>query len=762
MANINIEKAFVTDNKSVYLYLSTTGQGLYIPLYQRDYSWDKDNIIQLQEDIESGVSRIVNTQDDQEIRFLGTIITLVETNRNKIYPIEPQIIASRTEVLIDGQQRLSTIIVLSTILLRNLYEIKQKLNALSCDFMDEINDIYNFWEDKLMQIYTVDIRRKAKPKIIRGNRDFWTEKEDAETAYKSSVSYYLAKFIESHASNFNNSFKPSAENIGKTLYTNYHAMEKWVKDKIRKAHLINEDFPSAIGILDTFNRIDLWNDNRDRIVNFIKVNDYNTNKVSNYLCEFVQVLSICHYLLERCCFTVIQPTDENWAFDMFQSLNATGTPLTAIETFKPRVVNVTDEYGNGFKNSKNEAYFEKIDKLFEDVDTAQQKNVRTKDFLTSFFVAYNGQQVSSHFSHQRKSLIEAFEDRKDTNKQIDFVKKSSFVEFLGNYAEFYKTIWLASDKNLTTPFALLNDKEDADLATMLMCFLRASNHKMAITVLGNFFDSIQRNRANAIDDFVQATKAVSAYYFLWRASSSNAGLDVTYRDLFKTDDKSWRFENGITLEDLKNHLKTKLRDKQILQKTDWISKAKDEFKYESAPNEVIRLGLLIAAHDTIVDKSELGLIKIGRPGTSNYLCLSQWVSEDLLTIEHIAPQKNDNNWDKNIYENKLFQSIGNLTLLRQSLNSSAGNKPWKEKILYYKTVGEKDPAKIQNLKNNAESMNIYLNEATISLLQDSKYSGHIEAIAGLNQTDNWDKDMVEKRRDNLLDIIWDRVSEWLN
>jgi uncharacterized protein with ParB-like and HNH nuclease domain len=116
MANINIEKAFVTDNKSVYLYLSTTGQGLYIPLYQRDYSWDKDNIIQLQEDIESGVSRIVNTQDEQEIRFLGTIITLIESNRDKIYPIEPQIVPSRIEVLIDGQQRLSTIIVLSTIL----------------------------------------------------------------------------------------------------------------------------------------------------------------------------------------------------------------------------------------------------------------------------------------------------------------------------------------------------------------------------------------------------------------------------------------------------------------------------------------------------------------------------------------------------------------------------------------------------------------------------------------------------------------------
>ena len=209
-------------------------------------------------------------------------------------------------------------------------------------------------------------------------------------------------------------------------------------------------------------------------------------------------------------------------------------------------------------------------------------------------------------------------------------------------------------------------------------------------------------------------------------------------------------------------MKAKLRDKQILQKTDWMAKAKDEFKYDNSPNEVIRLGLLFAAHDTIADDINHGLIKIGRPGTSDYLCMSRWFSEDLLTIEHVAPQKNDNNWDENLYENKLYQSIGNLTLLRQTLNSSAGNKSWKEKVLYYKTVGEKDPCKIRELKTIATSMGINMNEETISLLQNSEYSGHIEAIAKLDQNDHWNKEMVEKRRDNLLDIIWDKVSQWLS
>ena len=41
----------------------------------------------------------------------------------------------------------------------------------------------------------------------------------------------------------------------------------------------------------------------------------------------------------------------NWAFDLFQSLNATGTPLTAFETFKPSVVNCMKSKGLEYKDS---------------------------------------------------------------------------------------------------------------------------------------------------------------------------------------------------------------------------------------------------------------------------------------------------------------------------------------------------------------------------------------------------------------------------
>lgn len=72
MAVLNIEKSFLTENRSVLDFLNQAGQGLYIPLYQREYSWDSDNIEQLIEDLTRGIQRIAMgeiSDDGKEIRF---------------------------------------------------------------------------------------------------------------------------------------------------------------------------------------------------------------------------------------------------------------------------------------------------------------------------------------------------------------------------------------------------------------------------------------------------------------------------------------------------------------------------------------------------------------------------------------------------------------------------------------------------------------------------------------------------------------------
>ena len=150
MAVLNIEKSFLTENRSVLDFMNQSGQGLYIPLYQRDYSWDTDNIEQLLEDLSRGIQRIALgevTDDGKEIRFLGTIITVVESNRNNIYPVEIKAVPSRIEKLIDGQQRVSTIALMATLLVKRLTEIKSKIKPTN-EIYEQVIEICDTWIDQ--------------------------------------------------------------------------------------------------------------------------------------------------------------------------------------------------------------------------------------------------------------------------------------------------------------------------------------------------------------------------------------------------------------------------------------------------------------------------------------------------------------------------------------------------------------------------------------------------------------------------------------
>jgi len=75
--------------------------------------------------------------------------------------------------------------------------------------------------------------------------------------------------------------------------------------------------------------------------------------VEKQVCSLVQLLPLL-LSASTLLFYTLSPYQK--AFDMFQSLNATGTPLTALETFKPLVSLVASNNG-GFKGSKSEEYF---------------------------------------------------------------------------------------------------------------------------------------------------------------------------------------------------------------------------------------------------------------------------------------------------------------------------------------------------------------------------------------------------------------------
>ena len=114
-----------------------------------------------------------------------------------------------------------------------------------------------------------------------------------------------------------------------------------------------------------------------------------------------------------------------------------------------------------------------------------------------------------------------------------------------------------------------------------------------------------------------------------------------------------------------------------------------------------------------------------------------------------------------LYENDDYEQIGNLTLLPTEINSSAGNKGWMAKWIYYQYLAETDPQRLEDLKEKAEYHGINLTKTTINLLKKTSTKHHITPIVQLGANGEWDKAFVEKRTERICDILWQRMDEWL-
>lgn len=744
---MEISRAFSTVSESVSSIFRRPGIGYYIPLYQREYSWDEENIEQLMDDICSGVKDLLDSSDT--LHFMGTIILVTENDADSnIKPQDPRALPSRIDNVIDGQQRLSTITLLACCLYQRIYEITTKLPEKN-EF-EELKEASEAYLNTLLDLFSLDLMRgkpKRKPIIIRGSIDGWTLNGEDNQHYKSDVSSFLANFIRAIETN---SQVPEARK--KSLVAdNIKIIKSWL-NKVENSHKDSEEFPAAWEILDKVSQVDLWSYQRPELVNLVK----NQNEK---VCSIVQLFVFCYFLLERCCLTLIQPVSQVRAFDMFQSLNATGSPLTALETFKPLIVNDADAKINGFQGSKLEEYFMQVEQLMGSLRSASSKNKRTNDYLNLFALAYNAKKLSKQFSAQRKWLIDTY------NRCKEISDKEEFIRRMGDTATYCNKLIYSNRKNLPSSLSEIEAIPEFHKQQAKLCiiYLQDANHKMANTILSRFYSLVIRNEPNADKEFALACKTVAAFFTLWRSALTNTGLDDVYRTLLR-DKMSWEKGNSeLSVENLKEYFKNELNDKKIGTKDDWKKKSLQYLRYDNV-KVVCKFVLFVTAHDTIPDPTAPGLMKIGKSGSYSYLEPNKWLTEDFKNIEHVAPQKPEDSasWDTALYENGDSEQIGNLTLLPKDVNSSASNKGWEKKWIYYRHLSETDPDKLTELSQKLKNDGINLNKSTIDLLKNTSYKHHIEPIVQIGATGNWDKSFVKKRTERICDILWERMYEWLS
>ena len=758
MATIEFDKLFEPSNKSVLDFYQQSGVGLYIPEYQRGYSWDKENVYQLLSDISQGVQHLADVNnEDSEIHFLGTLIVVTDkVGQNK----DPKGKPTRTDIIIDGQQRITTISIVVSIMIKKLIEFLSKMKK-GTPYYDSVKEIVDAWARRMINFISFDLMRgepNLKPKTIRGGEDYWTMSDSIHKAYKSRQALYEALFIKAYLDykegNLNPKFPQFNSGQDGTFDGNGKFIDKWIRENILCAHKTDlDEYPNAEQLLDKGLEVELWDYSRQELTELVSEYKHDVeNKDASLMCSLVQLLSAGYFLLNRCCFCVIKPANEDWAFDLFQSLNATGTPLTAFETFKPAVVNYLKSNNIEYKGSQVERDYNIIDSYLNKPTTASKKKSRTNEFLVSFFDAYDGRKLETHFSSERKALVDTYDKLKTSEE------KDCFISQMSQYAQFFVR-WNEFDSDHAFCYSVAADEQEK--LNLCIALLKATNHKMAVTTLGTIYREILHEEKNAAQHFIETAKATTAFYYFWRTAFGNNGLDIAYRKFFKDcKDKNVR----ITSESIKEYFRNTLKNKSILDRDDWKGKAYDNLKYKQSNTDLIRFSLLVAFTDTIPDNDKKGMLKQSKDGTVEYLTYTNWNSESLRTIEHIAPQTNtDGRYDQELYDpsTNLYQSLGNLTLLPQDINSVVGNKPFSNKVFYYNYVAENDLDRINKLENDAISLGIVPNEETIQRLKNCKYGEHMKSICALGYHKDWNTDIVKGRTEVMMDAIWSNLHKWI-
>jgi hypothetical protein len=762
--SIDLETAYKSKTTSIYKYLGSTDAAFIIPVYQRDYAWDQQQVKDLIEDIVDGISTIYTKREINYCSYIGTVITadgidISISNKSIELP-------GNTWSIVDGQQRISSISLLALAILIQLDEALLKAKKI-CEKSSNEN------LSKLIKWLTDETRRLDKllrwrffdstveifaPKIIRANSDSWTTEADS---YRSPIPHLVMRYFklreEGNLSQFNRIRNPPSWPKGQKNFEN---------ERFSNIHSNIQSFVAG-------SEVDSWFDglpsseellsNLDINIKFLNKEIFPDDGLTEaeylYFSNIRRLLVFSTYFLDRVAFTVVKGMTEDVAFEVFESLNTSGTPLGPYETFKPRVIRLINP--KSYPLSREKAYLDKIDGQLRLPNTQLQKTKLAIDSIINFSMGFDGKPVSKRLADQVYRLRETFDPvSNDQNLRL------KFLHLFWNSTEISYIFWLKNFNDNSEFEALIGGHDDVMLCCQFLADIRHTIvHPLITRFYSDFLESNYLNSENhcSAEEVRSVIKAVTAFSVLWRAAwGGTAGIDSMYRKLMSSSfNKSISSDRRITVGELKTLLKKLLFETKAAQRGaiknqhNWRDLARTSLIYTQA--DLCKFLLLAAQHDCVPDTSNAGLIKNGALNSHSCWSRANFQNSDNW-IEHIAPATPiDGQWNKDIYEDIRFKDrLGNLVVMPKLDNILAGNQPWENKRKIYEFLTESD---LSVREAKIKKSGLALTNHQKSLLMESEYQPALKSIILRKQ---WDKDFINRRTDRLLDLAWDRIYAWLN
>ena len=746
--------------------------GFAIPEYQRQYDWSEENINRLFNDTINGFERLSKSAGANAFTFLGTLILVEEQTKEEDF-------SGVSVAIVDGQQRLTTLILFACALCGAL-----RRHISEIDFSTIDSKIAKWLkaeiDDRLFALYrcaigSLNVRPTETfpfPRVVR--RNDVRAKSRANSEYRSAVGKFLEGFARYFESEDIGYMPPSlgsgtdAVKLGNNFQVIRRLVEnmndtEWYED----TECEQFDIESA--------RRGQCRELFERLSDFIKDEGEKSKVIEDViknsaLHDMVRTMMFSAYFCNCVVLTRVITEDESAAFDIFDALNTTGEPLTALETLKPRVINSENNNKPGYAGSESELAFETIRENLEErfIDTSR-KQAETKELVVTFALYLEGQKLSKDLAAQRNFLRKSY----DGAARNGLIPARKFVSALAEAAQFRRFYWENRGIEELGRFHSAASLDDVQLFVSLISDMKTS---LALPILLRYWTHDLRYVGEEL--FLQVLKAIVAFLVIRRAATGGtAGIDSDFRAVMAPKEgrgASRKFglcagvehKNDVLLpSELKEALKTLLKRKlNTLDKSRWIENVVANPLYEQS-KDLARFMILAAGHQAIPSMGEPGTWTRSGVKTSKhdnqFLNFKTWMDKCYATIEHIAPDAvPKSGWAPDLYRNNILRhSIGNLILLPSKENSAIGNDSWPRKKKFYLALTEKSQEGQNKRIEEARAAGISFPISTIGLLQKGE---RLSLLEPLRDVDEWNSEVVIRRGKNIAELCWDIVWPWLN
>lgn len=660
--------------------LVQVAEGLYVPVYQRPYTWQADEINRLMDDLLLGANGLAAGNDVST--FLGSLILLADP-----IGVDPDGGATPRQVfhLIDGQQRTTSLILLCAQLLRQVSDSEKLLsqrqdlagNGQAAWILDQITGVRS---DLLLAISFSTKRGKGPyrwaPRLIRQSHDQWGM--DATGAiYESDVAWYTWQLLNQEDA----AIVPSP-----VVIPDERASLRVVLEAI-DLHLDSLlDGESGFPDLDALQvPVPAW-------AAAIAQTKQPTAQggTDPQLERALRLLVFTSYVLNGVLLIEVRPASEENAFALFEPLNTTGQLLTPLETLKPVVVKVEGGITK-YMSSPSKTHMDHLDGLFPVADATARASI--SDFVSTFALADKGEgRIGLSLQPQRRYL----RNRLQGELAGSITQQRSFVRAMRLDGDYF-----CQARAETLPGHLSSASETDRLFFQVM---KDSKHTIIWSLLSRY-KAVTGGQA----EYLQVLRALVAFWALWRTSRTSTGqVDDVHRRLMREGyppkalaplsrwNNSTGKPNGAlpSASDLKIVLRELLDKKaKVGDRAAWVAKVNGLDSYIN--NKALTRFLLLAAHDDLeLNSAKPGHIKRGVPGSFDTMTMDLWRSH--VSVEHVAPQNRragDKSYEDKIYNDNLVGRLGNLALLPGDLNTLVENRKWSDKRAFFYVLGETDPSK---------------------------------------------------------------------